>query len=170
MKLRNLFKKQKNKGIALLIAVIATSALLLASVAISDIAYKQQLISYAGRESKEAFYAADAGLECALYHDLKIENFFPTPNSPTQNINGTLRCNGTTPTTTTSSSPGQPSITTFSYNFSGSCTIVSVQKSLSGVYVRTNVVSRGYNTTCSGIPPAPNSGLRNVERALEANY
>jgi len=168
MNLKNLFKKQKNKGIALLIAVIATSALLLASVAISDIAYKQQLISYAGRESKEAFYAADAGLECALYHDLKIENFFPVPGGSLSTA-GNINCNNNTITANFPTVTSQIVVSEFSYNISGSCVIVAVQKSTgSGGNIDTNVVSRGYNTTCSG--GIPNSGARNVERALEANY
>ena len=162
------------KGMALLIAVIATSALLLASIAISDISFKQQLISYSGRESKIAFYAADAGLECALYYDLKVDDFFNTPNTNPLAARS-LECNGIPATVhnITTAQGADPFISRFSYNLpSGLCVIVEIEKITSGSNILTQVTSRGYNTSCSshGVVPIISIGARNVERALEVNY
>lgn len=164
---------QSKKGIAILIAVIATSALLLASIAISDIAFKQQLLSYAGRESKTAFYAADSGLECALFHDLKVPNFFPVPPSGVSTA-GPLVCDG-------QSIVADVDVTSmvrtrFSYNITTGganiCSIVDVEKSLNPVsgFVDTRIISRGYNNLCDTDAHTVNSGGRNVERALEVSY
>lgn len=161
------------KGIALFIAVIAISALLLISFSIADIAYKQQVISFAGRESKGAFYAADTGLECVLFHDLKVADFFST-NSPAGGVTGTLSCDnqsfsGTVDPTTTS---GIFSTTTSHVSAdlnAKNCFKVDVAKvtnSSKGDIV-TFVTSRGYNTTCANLA---SQGLRNVERALEVRY
>lgn len=185
-----MIRTHKKRGMALLIAVIATSALLLASIAISDIAFKQQLISYSGRESKIAFYAADAGLECALFHDLKVENFFPTPGTvPLNQVDG-LNCDENENFSAyeppdDSDIDGNSAVTSrFSYNLDSEfCIIVDVAKiDDASAGIKTRITSRGYNTHCTfddGVPggddipggvPAITPGPRNVERALEVTY
>ena len=64
--------KQKNntkakRGFTLLIAVLATSIILSISLGIFDIITKEMKLASLGRESQIAFYAADAGEECAFY-------------------------------------------------------------------------------------------------------
>ena len=49
--------------------MIAVSAMLLIALAISDISFKEQVLTFFGRDSKTAFYAANSGIECALFHD-----------------------------------------------------------------------------------------------------
>lgn len=56
-------------GFALLVAVIFMSVMLTFGLALGSLAYKQEILASAGLESQYAFYAADAGLECALYAD-----------------------------------------------------------------------------------------------------
>lgn len=170
-------KSRGKKGIALFIAVIAVSAISLIVASIADIAFKEQIISYSGKDSKVAFFAADAGLECALYHDVKKLGFFFALNnsSPQQ---GDLVCNpdgdvitpmvGVRPTPTAAT-------TTFAFDLewpggSGgkSCAIVIVSKILVGPDIKTKIESRGYNNTCGENSVDP--GQRNIERALEVTY
>lgn len=179
-------KKQSKKiGMALLIAVIATSALLLASIVISDIAFKQQIISYSWRESKIAFYAADSGIECALYYDLQVDDFFNTPDTDPLPPEKTIYCgdenneNETAQVLSVSNVNNNLFTSRFFYNLdSESCVIVDVIKTrISGggqpVHIDTKITSRGYNTRCepdADGKPEIFDGPRNVERALEVTY
>jgi Tfp pilus assembly protein PilX len=61
----------KNQGFTLFIAIVVTGTLLVISTGIINIALKQSSISGSGRESQNAFYAADTGMECALFWDVK---------------------------------------------------------------------------------------------------
>ncbi|OGG68874.1 hypothetical protein A3C95_01560 [Candidatus Kaiserbacteria bacterium RIFCSPHIGHO2_02_FULL_56_30] len=56
----------RNRGFALLVAVIFVSVVLALGTALSSLGYKQQILSSGGARSQYAFYAADAALECAL--------------------------------------------------------------------------------------------------------
>lgn len=68
MKIKNL---KKNKGFTLLFAVIVSTLVLAVGASIISIALKQVLLSGVGRDSQFAFYAANTGIECALYWELK---------------------------------------------------------------------------------------------------
>lgn len=59
----------RGRAFALLYAVMTSSIILAVGVSIISIALKQLSISTLGRESQYAFYAANAGAECALYWD-----------------------------------------------------------------------------------------------------
>lgn len=79
-----------SKGITLFIAVTIMAILLFISFAVVNISIKSTLFASAGRDSQLAFYAADAGLDCAIYWDSKFE---PSKFS----VNGsTISCGGTT--------------------------------------------------------------------------
>lgn len=200
--MKNLLKKIKSipnktlkRGITLLIAVIAVSALFLIAMAISDISYKEQVISYSGRDSKVAFYAADLGMECALYYDLKGADFtngttstpfnFATTSAPTTQVIAcgnvgtyTLTNQGTAPFSVVTS--GTVSTSTFFFNYTDpvtsikSCSYVRVVKAVNGAVVGTIIESRGYNNNCNAPtvtdPPRPMSALRNFERSLRVTY
>jgi hypothetical protein len=70
-------------GYAILFAVIMIGIILALSVGLSDIAYKQLVISSVASDSQLAFYQSDTATECALYQDF-VNNAFPasTPPSP----------------------------------------------------------------------------------------
>ncbi|MEY2702091.1 MAG: hypothetical protein RLY43_724 [Bacteroidota bacterium] len=91
MKLFN-FKKIQNdkKGFTLLFAILVSVMVLAVGASIINISLKQVILSSAGRESQFAFYAANTGLECALFWDLNgviVEEdgtpryVFPPPDS-----------------------------------------------------------------------------------------
>lgn len=64
-------KLQARRGFTLFYAVLMSSLLLALGLAIFNITYKELILSAGARESAVAFYAADAGLECALFWDRK---------------------------------------------------------------------------------------------------
>jgi hypothetical protein len=140
-----------------------------------NIAVQQLVISSAGESSQYAFYAADSGMECALYSDLKNGS----TSSFATSTPGVVTCNGQTITTgsqTVPTIPTQPSLvggggsvsptSIFWLDFTLStttlgkgCAIVRVTKSLSG----TTVDSRGYNTCDTG-------SSRRFERGVTISY
>lgn len=64
-------KLEATRGFTLFYAVLMSSLLLALGLAIFNITYKELILSAGARESAVAFYAADAGLECALFWDRK---------------------------------------------------------------------------------------------------
>ncbi len=64
-------KLEAARGFTLFYAVLMSSLLLALGLAIFNITYKELILSAGARESAIAFYAADAGLECALFWDRK---------------------------------------------------------------------------------------------------
>ncbi len=103
-----LIKKINNdkKGFALLFSILVSVMVLAVGASIINIALKQIILSGAGRESQFAFYAANTGLECALYWDLNgtvvddagvASYVFPPPDTEGLRVNDTenLECSGT---------------------------------------------------------------------------
>jgi Tfp pilus assembly protein PilX len=154
------FILKREKGVAVYIAVTITAALVLVSFAVLNMAIKQIGISSAGRDSQAAFYAADSGVECALYWDIK------NPTNPSASAFATttppqaVSCNGQTITVTRSGATS-----TYSYNFAPNpyCVTVTVGKAYSGSQPTTHIESRGYNSCAVG-------NSRRVERAIMVNY
>lgn len=64
--------KQKNteKGFVILFSMLISTLILLMSAGIFRVAQKETILSSYSRESQKAFYAADAGVECALNWDI----------------------------------------------------------------------------------------------------
>lgn len=57
------------KGFTLLFAALVGALVIAVGMAILNITIKQLILASAGRASQQAFFAADAGVECALYLD-----------------------------------------------------------------------------------------------------
>lgn len=68
--MKHLSQEKKNKGFTLLFAVLVSVLVLAVGASVITIALKQTILSSTGRESQYAFYAANTGLECALFWDL----------------------------------------------------------------------------------------------------
>jgi len=151
--------KNKKSGFTLFISMIVMGTLLLIATAIVGLALKQSLISSSGRESQYAFYAADSGIECALYWDIKnpsgVSAFSTTTGS-------TIFCNRDANNLGNQWTVGGSETSVINrINFLPDpyCAIVTVTKSPNG---DTTVESLGYNTCASG--------SRRVERAVRATY
>jgi hypothetical protein len=172
-------KRRHTSGYTLLLAVLISSLLLTVALSVFSLSSKEVILSSSSRESQFAFYAADAGMECALYWDFKfvggdplVRSVFPTSSDSTllpsgssiDCVNNDISSNwGYTPPLPT----GDEATTTFSLNLgdpttdNDECVIVTVAKF--GSPTRTKVEARGRNS-CDTTNP------RRVERALRAIY
>jgi len=147
-------KRKKSAGFTLLYSVLVTSLLLAIGIAILNISVKEVILSGSSRDSQFAFYAADAGIECALYWDIKHRSF---ATSTTAIIN----CGGDEfPPVGKKISPF---VSEFTMRFlpQDYCAKVTVEKFESPS--RTEIESRGFNTCDENNP-------RRVERALRVTY
>ena len=59
-----------NKGYALILSIVVSSVVLSIGLSLLNIVQKELILSATGRDSQFAFYAADSGVECALYWDI----------------------------------------------------------------------------------------------------
>ncbi len=160
----NLIKKTKNQeGVTLYISIVVTSALLLVSLAIADVTMKQATLASINRDSHIAFFAADSGVECALYWDVKNISGGSAFSTTTTS---TISCNGD------SNNPENQNIvvggtgtTTFQIQFNPEtyCAVVTVNKSYQGGSIQTFIESKGYNSCDANNP-------RRVERAVRVIY
>lgn len=143
----------KQKGFTLFISMVVTGTLLIVASGIINLAVKQAFISSSARESQHAFYAADSGMECAIYWDVKNASGYSAFSTSTSSQ---INCNNQVMTV------GGVVSSSFSFNFDPDpyCTIVTVTKNANG---STLIESKGYNT-CSG------STSRRVERAVRVTY
>jgi hypothetical protein len=158
----------EKRGFALLVAVIFMSVMLVFGLALGSLAFKQQSLVSTSLQSQFAFYAADSGLECALYADQQ-ELLFSYP--ATETSAPILSCDG------------QAAIQPISEVYSATQWVVKNRLSLGGgkycadvtVYkpnpaagvATTSIFSQGYNEPCSRIS-TPDSHLS--VRGLEAYY
>lgn len=149
-----------NKGFTLFIAIAVMGTLLLIATSIINLSVKQSQISDAGRESQIAFYAADSGMECALFWDVKN----PDSEQSAFNIATTqiISCNqdGANPDNEWEVGGSSESIIDITFLPEEACAVVTVTKNPDGT---TEIKSRGYNT-CDPSNP------RRVERAVRATY
>ncbi len=150
----------REKGFTLFVAIAVMGTLLLIATGIVATAYRQGLISSAGKDSQMAFYAADSGMECALYWD--IAN--PAGQSAFATSTGTsIACNKDAANSSNQWVVGGSSVSTISsisFLPDPYCATVTVTKNVDGT---TLIEARGYNT-CSVTSP------RRVERAVRARY
>lgn len=148
------------RGFTLLLAVLIGSVLLALGFAIFNIVSKDIILSSAGRESQFAFYAADSGVECALYWDYQADAF-STESALTQ-----VTCGEENATLTRAfdALTGEYR-TTFSFSLGSAltdaCTAVEVTKT--DLPTQTVIVASGYNTCVVTNP-------RRIERAIRVQY
>lgn len=149
---------QRNKGFVALFTVLLASVILAMAVGISNTSLRQILLSSSATDANKSFYAADSGIECALYHDMKA-----TPN-PFEMGTGAVVCGGNNMIVNYLSAPPTP-LANFTIDFNdglfSSCANVTVDKTITGV---TTVTSKGTNVACGG------SSQRLVERVIEVTY
>ncbi|MFZ3019967.1 MAG: pilus assembly PilX N-terminal domain-containing protein [Minisyncoccia bacterium] len=162
-------KFKKEDGVTLYLAIVVTSALLLVSFAIADVTLKQAALASINRDSHIAFFAADTGIECALYWDLKNISGGSAFSTSTTAV---ISCNGdaNNPSNQNISIVPAPGVggqatSTFQINFLPEpyCAVVSVGKSYSGSTLNTVIESKGYNSCDTNNP-------RRVERAVRVSY
>lgn len=154
------FHHTKTQGFTLFVAIIVMGTLLLISTGVVNLAIREAAISSSGKESQLAFYAADTGMECALYWDVKS----PTGRSAfATSTSASITCNQDSSNSGNQWVVGGSSVSTINYiTFlpSPACAVVTVTKNADNT---TKIESFGYNTCDSANP-------RRVERAVRATY
>ena len=175
--IKNIFKNED--GYTLLFAVLVSSIVLSVGISILTISKKEFLLASSARESMSALYAADSGLECAMYQD-------SIGNLATSSTFGTFTCGNnigfSLPTYTCDTSNGMESCILvsplqLSFGSGKACAVVDIKKTygndpnLGYDIQHTQIESRGYNMgwnsnsqTCDDISP------KKVERALRMTY
>lgn len=158
--------KNKNKGFVALFTVLIAAVILSMAVGISTLALKQIFLTASSTDANKSFYAADAGIECALYHDLRGT----PPNSFDAGFTSNISCGGNAIDALEGFNPGVFTglnvgpVPGFWVSVGANqefCAYVTVDKSDP---TRTRVISRGINLPCG------ESGPRMVERAIEVTY
>lgn len=156
--------RTSQKGIALYIAISVTGALILVAFAIIELALKQIAVSSAGRDSQEAFYAADSGSECAVFWDIKNPTNPGTSAFSTTSVQA-ISCNSLALTPSLAVAPAGNGTSTFTVTFAPDpyCAVVTVVKYFNGNTPATRIESRGYNS-------CDNTAFQRVERAIRIDY
>ncbi len=162
MKTKTLYKEKKDTAFILPFSVMLASIVLGLGFTIFNVAYKEFFLTTITRDSEIALYAADTGIECALYWDLLASgSLFPSDN--TSPLPASISCAGGTynfnPATDFQTSANSAT-TTFSLTLSSSvCSSVMIAKTSA----TTTVNSRGYNRCGS-------TDARRLERAIQYRY
>ena len=71
--MKKLFTKintRTQSGFVLLFAVVVSAIIFFIGAGIFSVSFKELLVSSLGKESQKSIFAADSGIECALYADL----------------------------------------------------------------------------------------------------
>lgn len=138
----------KKQGVTLLLAIFISVLALSLGLGIFTIIFGELGISGTSKESLEALYAADSGIECALFWDIKQQAFSTSTSNTISCAGGSFPVGGST-------------LSVFDLNFSNnSCAHVRLQKTGS----ETIITSLGENIAC-GL-----TGSRTVQRGLEVKY
>jgi hypothetical protein len=155
--MKNNFQNLKIKdqsGFVALFTVLIAAVVLAMAVGIANISLKQIVLSGSATDANKSFYAADSGVECALFYDLKLNAF----------VNGTseVDCGGAIQFLDIS----VPNMFVFQIEFNDgqtmSCAKVNIDRTNIDGSVR--LVSRGTNNACAINTP------RTVERVIEVTY
>jgi Tfp pilus assembly protein PilX len=169
-----------NRGFTLLIAVIFMAVALSLGLSLASLAYKQEELASSALQSQSAFYAADAGLECALRADQQ-EDDFDYANYVASAPNFSVACGefGHTVTTVCYNTTGCANQWVMSWKIplafpdpvnqpagtETSCAVVTIYKpSGNGT---TYLFSQGYSVACANISKV---GVRFASRGLSASY
>lgn len=155
------------RGFTLLVAIIFMSVMLSFGLALGTLAYKQAVLASSAIQSQYAFYAADAGLECALYADQKEDLFAYTPDleAPVP----LMTCDAAAPISVSvilHTADQRVISSRLSLDSGKRCADITVYKpSSEGA---TYVFSVGYDVSCETV--ANPSGARLSSRGLRAHY
>ena len=159
-------KKFHKKGIALLFSIMLSAIFLSIALGVLSITSKELSFSLSVKDSNDAFYAADSGIECALYNDIKLDNFTPDQYTDTSCFGVPIM------------SDYDANSATYNFNILGlgstkrSCAKIFISKitnnSTDPATVETHIISKGYNT--GGDNDCNQTNLKSIERVIEVNY
>jgi len=156
------FSRAGNNGFVILFAVTISAILLSIALGIANVAFREIRFGSTARDTNDAFFAADTGIECALLYDKE---------NPAQNaFTGTasMSCAGST-ISISGSAPEWTFVITGLGSTGGSCAKVTVFKdtTTSPPDVFTTLTSKGYNI---GDSACASSSPNRVEREVRLSY
>jgi len=160
---------KKNKGFVLLFAVTLAAVFLSIAIGVTEVALKEVQFSTSAKNTNNAFFAADTGVECALYYDRSggSSSVFIDPST-----GFTISCNNKTITVTeTATNVWNFSIPNLGGPGDGTgtgCAVVKVDKSNPTPPPGTTITADGYNAGTSGANCNPPSTA--VDRELSTSY
>lgn len=161
-------KNKNQKGFALLVSVIFMSVMLTLGLALSSLGYKQQILASTAIRSQYAFYAADAGIECALYADQQ-QNLFDYSSHSANNPPSVITCDGASATQLSYSYDVARLYVSerISLDSNTRCADITIYKYNSSPKV-SYIFSQGYDVPCTTV--ANPNGARFVSRGMSSHY
>jgi len=149
-------KIRKNKGFVILFAVTISAILLSIALGVAGTALKEIKFGTSAKDTNDAFFAADTGIECALVNDKSSSNSFVQNGGL-----GTIQCLGAN-IALSGVSPKWNFVVNGLSGTGQSCAQVTVDKTIP---TRTSIVSKGYNNG-SGAVGVCTQGPNTVERQI----
>ena len=161
----NFILSRKANGFTLLLSLLVVSVILSVSLGIFNIMTKELKLSGIGRESQIAFHAADVGIECFFYWEIKHPGLTGSAFEPGEAPSDAFKCaKSSISAISDADSDTDKSSYSFTLSFgapTNSCVEIKVDKNYSiSNKVITTVESRGYNVACDSDSPFK------VERAI----
>lgn len=162
----------QHNGFVILFTILISSIIMVIGLGIFSIAIRESILSGSAREAQYAFYAADAGVECALY----AQTITPDTSNPFSGSGNSFECGSDNGSPVTVTSVGPAPVFMFDVmvdRVARTCAHVTVMDgSVSTLGNPTRrILSQGYNlcdpnTSKPVIPADP----RLVERDLDTSY
>lgn len=152
------------KGFTLLIAVVLASIAVSVTLALTNFGYKSLILSSSAKDSQYAFYAADAALECALFHDsgnAPVEGIFVYNTSASAQPFTCPPSNASISVTGSYASGEKKYSTAWFAIHDNRCARFTVYKTANSA----RVYAEGTNVTCADV-----SNPRAIVRAIKATY
>ena len=155
---------QHHGGFALYLAIVISGIVIFIGIAVADISFQEVRLSQSGRDSQYAFYAANTGIECALYWDAQYAAF-PLSSDTAGDLRDPIYCADQEITPVVAESDENNATTTFSVmginDAPPSCAHVTVGKASTTSGVKTIIQARGRDNC---------DGADRVERAIRVTY
>lgn len=150
----------KKRGFVSLFTVLMATVILSMTIGMSSVALKQVVLGSTASEANEAFYSADAGMQCAIMNDRNGEFDVGADSLISCGIGDLNQIAIQTGDNQLYSVVGD---TGFGFEWNnGNCVFITVRKN-SDI---TEIEAFGYNVSCDDVVDNP----RAVERALRVRY
>ena len=171
---------RRNKGYTFLFAVLVSALVLAIGISILNISKKEFLLATSARDSSSAFYAADGGVECALYEDVYDRYTFQIDGTRAGGLNCVTEHSSPVSYIVITPDPLKKVEFKFDAKFGDpdgkSCASVKVTKTTIDAVnniIKTEIDSRGYNSGWDGTNNRNKcdiSSAKRVERAIHLSY
>ncbi len=161
-----IFPKKNQEGFVALFTVLITTVVLAMAIGIASLSLKEIVLSSTASDGNKAFYAADSGIECALYWERANQ-------IPTSLFSG-MRCNNLLPLEQDGPTGSDPEVYTFSIPFgevqdAGDlpplCADVKIERDFRTGSFSTRIESKGSNVPCDDT-----TNPKKVERSIRVTY